>query len=44
MHNLNKYRGFSMIKKIAVALLCTALGSSLYARERQDTSGNHISQ
>ena len=30
---LNKDKEFIMVKKIAVAVLCTALGSTLYARD-----------
>ena len=33
MHILNKDKEFIMVKKIAVAVLCTALGTSLYARD-----------
>ena len=31
--NLNKDKEFIMVKKIAIGLLCTVLGSSLYARD-----------
>jgi hypothetical protein len=39
MPNLNRDKEFIMVKKIAIALLCTALGSSLYARDISEGKG-----
>jgi opacity protein-like surface antigen len=42
MYNLNKDKEFMMVKKIGIALLCMALGSTLYARDDISTSTTFV--